>query len=149
MLDNFPTVADSSTDTPQTRTALIQAAPGISPKNHLLVLSCYPYLKFVVFNGYGHGTGSNEDYKLLKELRDKGIHCFRTSSLENGCADSVYESGERLERIGVIGLNEITAKQAVEYIQNNEPPFDLSTQQIAGMIINHYRVLSPNTGYHP
>lgn len=126
--------------------SLIQATPGISAKNNLLVLSHIRNLKFVVLNGYSRGTGSTEDLALVKNLAEQNIHIFRTSRFEGGNADCGYEAGLNLEEAGATGLGHLSAEEAITFLQNQiqkgVPP-----ETIAQNLIQHSKIATAHPNH--
>lgn len=99
---------------------VITPNPGATAKLHMLMLDGFTNLKFVVFQGYGPGTGSDAEIEVAKTLTERGIFSFRASGLrdgnKNGTADREYETGDAFEKAGAKGLGSMSGQAVITFI---------------------------------
>ena len=93
----------------------IEVFPGISEKTVRHMLST-PDLKGIVLKTYGAGNASTEEWctKAIAEAIERGLVIINVTQCPNGGVDSsLYDTGNILERIGVISGRDITCEAAI------------------------------------
>ena len=89
--------------------------PGISKKITEAVLNISG-IKAVVLHSFGAGNAPTDDWfiNLLKQAIDKGLIIYNvTQCLEGRVVQGKYETSSQLQKIGVIGGEDITLEAAV------------------------------------
>lgn len=115
---------------------LLKIFPGISQKylEHFLAT---PDLRGIVMETYGSGNTPTDDWFIgaLKEAVDSGIHILNVSQCNGGAVvPGMYESGRRLQEIGIISGGDITPEAAITkmmFLLGNEPDPQLIREQLS------------------
>jgi len=94
---------------------VLKLFPGIPQRMVESVLNT-PNLKGVILETFGAGNAPTKDWfiKLLSEAIDKGIHVVNVTQCAAGSVlMGHYETSRLLQKIGVIGGNDITTESAI------------------------------------
>lgn len=94
---------------------IIKVFPGLTAQNFRAMLGIEG-LKGIVLETYGSGNAPSADWFIdaLREVIDRGVVVLNVTQCASGSvAMELYETGIRMEQIGVIGGRDITTEAAV------------------------------------
>ena len=97
------------------RVCIIKLFPGLTEQTLRGILSIQG-LKAVVLETYGAGNAPTAEWflRLMRETVDRGVLVLNVTQCDNGSVEmQLYETGQRLQSVGVISAHDMTTEAAI------------------------------------